>query len=198
MDSKLSFGEHISYTISKASKTLGFVFRVAKNFRQIQCLKALYCSLVRSILEYCCVVWAPYYQNGIDRIEAVQKKFVRFAFRYTPITDPLNPPSYVIRCAQLGLDSLKIRRDVAKGTFITDLLQSTIDCPEILEQVNFYIQVRTLRSHQFIRIPRALTNYGRNEALSSMCRIFNDCFDVFDFHLSRDVLRKLLLNHLRS
>lgn len=197
-DCKLSFVEHISYTVSKASKVLGFVFRVAKHFRQISCLKALYCSLVRSTLEYCSVVWAPFYQNGIERLEKIQRKFTRYALRHIPPVDPLNPPSYADRCNSLELDLLSVRRNVAKALFVSDLLKSSIDCPEILQQVNFYVQRRTLRSHQFIRIPRALTNYGRNEAVSSMCRVFNDCYDQFDFHLSRDVLRKLFLNHLKT
>lgn len=198
LDCKLSFAEHISYIVSKASKVLGFVFRVAKDFRQTSCLKALYCSLVRSILEYCSVVWAPFYQNGNERIEKVQRKFTRYALRYIPPIDPLNPPSYEDRCNALGLDLLCVRRNVAKAIFVSDLLNSSIDCPILLQQVNFYIQRRTIRSHQFIRIPRALTNYGRNEAMSSMCRIFNDCYEHFDFHLSRDVLRKLFLHHLRT
>lgn len=198
LDCQLSFIEHISYTVSKASKVLGFVFRVAKHFRQVSCLKALYCSLVRSTLEYCSVVWAPFYQNGIERIEKVQRKFTRYALRHIPLVDPLNPPSYADRCNSLGLDLLSVRRDVAKAIFVSDLLKSSIDCPEILEQVNFYIQRRTIRSHQFIRIPRASTNYGRNAAVSSMCRVFNDCYVHFDFHLSRNVLRKLFLNHFKT
>lgn len=171
---------------------------MAKHFRQVSCLKALYCSLVRSTLEYCSVVWAPFYQNGIERIEKVQRKFTRYALRHIPLVDPLNPPSYADRCNSLGLDLLSVRRDVAKAIFVSDLLKSSIDCPEILEQVNFYIQRRTIRSHQFIRIPRASTNYGRNAAVSSMCRVFNDCYEHFDFHLSRNVLRKLFLNHFKT
>ncbi|XP_038120658.1 uncharacterized protein LOC119770244 [Culex quinquefasciatus] len=45
LDSKMTFTDHITYTVSKASKTLGFIFRIAKNFRDLGCLKALYCSL---------------------------------------------------------------------------------------------------------------------------------------------------------
>lgn len=36
LDPKLTFKEHIDFIASKASKTLGFIFRVAKNFRNIQ------------------------------------------------------------------------------------------------------------------------------------------------------------------
>ena len=128
---------------------------------------------------------------------SVQRKFSRYALRHVSQLDPLNQPSYEERCATLGLDLLSVRRNVAKALFIADLLNSSIDCPEILEQVNFHIRLRTLRSHQFLRVPRALTNYGRNEAVTSMCRVFNSCYEHFDFNLSRDTLRRLFLNHFK-
>ncbi|XP_062537943.1 uncharacterized protein LOC134206265 [Armigeres subalbatus] len=53
-----------THVIEKASRTLGFIFRVAKGFTDVYCLKSLYCSLVRSTLEYCSAVWHPNYQNG--------------------------------------------------------------------------------------------------------------------------------------
>ena len=62
LDSKLDFNQHITFIIAKASRQLGFIFRIAKNFTDIYCLKALYCSLVRSTLEYCSAVWNPHFQ----------------------------------------------------------------------------------------------------------------------------------------
>ena len=164
------------------------IFHFAKNFRQLPCLKALYCSLVRSTLEYCSVVWAPLYQNGIERVERVQKKFTRYAIRQTTAPDSPNPPCYEDRCKSLGLDLLSVRRNVAKAMYVADLFKSSIDCPELLDKINLHIRRRTLRSHQFIRVPRATTNYGHNEAVSSMCRVFNNCYEHFDFNLSRDAL----------
>lgn len=92
LDSKLSFRDHIAFISAKASKNLGFLFRVAKHFTDIRCLKTLYCSLVRSTLEYAAVVWSPYYQNESQRIESIQKKIVRFALRNLYWRDPQNLP----------------------------------------------------------------------------------------------------------
>ena len=198
LDSKMTFSDHISYICTKASRTLGFIFRTGKHFRQIHCLKVLYCSLVRSTLEFCSVVWAPFYQNGIQRIEAVQRKFVRYAQRHVAWPDPLNPPSYAARSNMLGLDSLSVRRDLAKALFVADLLLARVDCPAVLETLDVNIRRRELRTHYFLRVPRALTNYGRNEPVSSMCRLFNSCSDGFDFQLSRDAIKKQFLNHLKQ
>lgn len=184
--------------VSKASKTLGFVFRIAKHFRDLGCLKALYCSLVRSTLEYCSTVWAPFYQNAIQRVESVQRKFVKYAQRHITWPDPLNPPSYAERCKMLNLDPLSVRRDVAKAVFVADLLQSSIDCPAVLQLININTRRRVLRNHSFLTVRRALTNYGHNEPVSSMCRIFNLCSDHFDFDLSRDKIKIRFLNFLKS
>lgn len=198
LDSKMTFTDHISYTVSKASKTLGFIFRIAKNFRDLRCLKALYCSLVRSTLEYCSTVWAPFYQNAIQRVESVQRKFVKYAQRHIIWPDPANPPIYVERCKMLNLDSLLVRRDVAKATFVADLLRSSIDCPSVLQMININTRPRVLRNHSFLTVRRALTNYGQNEPVSNMCRVFNICSDLFDFDISRDMIKSRFLNHLKS
>lgn len=197
LDSKLCFKDHVAYITSKALKCLGLIFRSAKHFDDIYCMKTLYCSLVRSVLEYGVVVWAPYYDSGIQLIEAVQHKFVRYALRRLPWTDPHNLPSYVDRCKLIDLDLLEHRRKVCKASFISDVLQSHIDCPTILEMLNVDTRRRDLRSHQFFRLPIFRTNYGYNEPISGMCRIFNQCFHAFDFHLSRvsnkNQFRKILL-----
>ncbi|XP_062538115.1 uncharacterized protein LOC134206415 [Armigeres subalbatus] len=51
-DFKFRFNEHISMTTAKAFAALGFIRRYTKDFTDIYALKALYCSTVRSILEY--------------------------------------------------------------------------------------------------------------------------------------------------
>ena len=37
-----------------------------------------YISLVRSALEYCAIVWDPYQQNDIDKVENIQRCAARF------------------------------------------------------------------------------------------------------------------------
>lgn len=186
IDAKLTFKDHVGYIVSKASSQLGFLFRFAKKFKDIYCLKALYCSIVRPILEYSSVVWCPYYRNEIHRIEAIQRKFIRFALRHLSWRDPLNLPSYESRCKLIDLELLEPRRNVAKACFIGDLLQGTVDCPSLLCMLDINTRRRNLRVHSFLSISRARTNYGYNEPMRSMSRVFNRCYNVFDFNVSRD------------
>ncbi|XP_053687239.1 uncharacterized protein LOC128736776 [Sabethes cyaneus] len=127
IDAKLTFKDHISYVVAKASSQRGFLFRFAKKFKDIYCLKTLYCSIVRPVLEYASPVWSPYYQNEIQHIEAIQRKFIHFALRHLRWTDPRNLPSYKNRCMLIGLELLEKRRNMAKVCFIGDLLQESTD-----------------------------------------------------------------------
>lgn len=61
MDSKLIFNNHIDKIVKKAYKLLGFLIRSCKNFNLMKSIKIIYCSLVRSNLEYASQVWNPRY-----------------------------------------------------------------------------------------------------------------------------------------
>lgn len=51
-DACLSFNEHYLSNQNKASCMFGFINRRCKSFNNPYVLKALYCSYVRSILDY--------------------------------------------------------------------------------------------------------------------------------------------------
>lgn len=57
LDSKLSFDVHVVYIVKKAYRNVGFLNRVTRNFTSKACMLALYNSLVRSHLEYGCVMY---------------------------------------------------------------------------------------------------------------------------------------------
>lgn len=190
LDSQLSFRQHIGYVVDKASRTLGFIFRIAKNFTDIYCLKSLYCSLVRSTLEYCSAVWNPNYNNGAERIESVQRRFLRFALRRLPWNDPFRLPSYESRCQLINLELLWTRRDTTRALVVADILQGRTDCEAILRQIDLNVQPRPLRNNFMLRLPLRRTNYGAHGAISGLQRLFNRVASVFDFHLSRDTLRR--------
>lgn len=197
MDTKLTFKHHVTYIIDKASRALGFIFRIARDFSDIYCLKALYCSLVRSTLEYCAVVWSPCYLNGVTRIESVQRKFIRFALRRLPWQNPQSLPSYESRCQLIDLDLLNIRRDVSRSLFVADLLSAHIDCPPLLQRIGLSIPPRLLRNYASVHVPFSRTNYGAHGAINGLLRCFNRCSDSFDFDLPRQAIKRNCFNVFR-
>ena len=99
-------------------------------------------------------------------------------------------PSYESRCQLINLETLSARRNVAKVSFIGDLLQGNIDCPNLLGMLHINTRRRSLRSHPFLNLPSASTNYSAHEPIRDMSRLFNTCYSVFDFNVSREVNKR--------
>ena len=76
-DAKLSFREHINDKINKAYMMLGLIKRNFKHLT-IPTFILLYNSMVRSHLDYCSSVWAPYRKGDIEILEKVQKGEQRY------------------------------------------------------------------------------------------------------------------------
>ena len=194
LDSELNFREHYNYIINKASRNLGFIFRISSEFRDPYSLRSLYFSLVRSILETTAVVWSPFHNVWINRIERIQSKFVRYALRFLPWQTPNNLPPYESRCRLLGMDTLQTRRCILKTVFIGKVLMGEIDAPWILAQIHINVIPRPLRQRSFLRLPQHRTDYAQHEPMRSMCSIFNLYYHLFDFNISTQVFRNRVAN----
>lgn len=192
LDFQLTFKLHYSAIVDKANRQLGFILKIAKDFNDPLCLRSLYCSLVRSILEFASVVWSPYEAVWIMRIEAVQRKFVRHALRSLPWRDPFILPPYEQRCALLGIEPLYVKRQIDRAVYGAKIIRSEVDCVALLERVRFYAPERVLRSRQVISVASRNTGYGANDPMNSICRLFVEAYDVFDFNLSTESFRQRL------
>lgn len=195
LDKKLTFHNHYLQIIAKANRNLGFIMRVAHEFRDPYCLKALYYSLVRSVLDSNSVVWSPNSNNWITRIESIQSKFVRFALRFLPWTNRYELPPYVDRCQLIGMESLYKRRNDQKALFVAKLLSCKIDSPKILSMIGIYAIERPLRVRGFLHLPTRRTLYGLNEPIRSMCSVFNSVYYLFDFDSSIESFKNRLRNN---
>lgn len=159
LDSKLSFKCHRHDIVSRANRQLGFIFRIADDFRDVGCLRSLYCALVRSILEFCSVVWCPYQSTWNAKIESVQRKFTRLALRRA--RDPTDWSSYEERCRVLRLDTLEQRRHVSQATFVAKVLAGEVDSPWIRAQIQIYNPERPLRQRPYLQLARTMGSTNR-------------------------------------
>lgn len=184
-DKELNFRSHIDNIINRANSALGFVKHWSKEFSNPYVTKSLYFTFVRPILEYASQVWSPYYNTHSLRIEAVQRRFIRFALRGLPWSDPNNLPPYMDRLRLINVQSLEIRRKIADTLFVHQLLSGNIDCPALLQTISFNTNPRNLRSVPVFRLKAHRTDYGSNEPMCRMLRIVNDIPNIFDFHLSK-------------
>lgn len=105
---------------------------------------------------------------------------------------------YVDRCQLLHLDTLQLRRETTRAMAISDLLTARMDCPDLLRQININAPSRALRMVPPLRPPMSRTNYNANNAISGLQRTFNRVSSVFDFHISREVLRTKIVCMFRN
>ncbi|KAK2727660.1 hypothetical protein QYM36_008221 [Artemia franciscana] len=68
--------KYIGLVVRKASKTL-WLLTHSLRYLDIQSKISAYTSYVRPQLEYATVIWSPYLKKDDDRIERVQKRFVK-------------------------------------------------------------------------------------------------------------------------
>ncbi|XP_039293169.1 uncharacterized protein LOC120353439 [Nilaparvata lugens] len=109
-DSKLLFNEHVDKTVRKARRQLGMINWITKEFKAQRSFCLLYCTLVRSVLEYASVIWQRERITSTQRIKAVQRKFVRMLCgRCFPMFQGLQF-QYREACNSANLKSLQWRR----------------------------------------------------------------------------------------
>jgi hypothetical protein len=104
--------------VGKAFAMQGFIRRLSFEFRNTYTLRSLYTSLVRPKLEYASCVWSPFYDARVDKVERVQRRFIRYALRGLGWTDIYDLSPYEHRCALLRLKTLVKRRYISCIMFI--------------------------------------------------------------------------------
>ena len=181
LDEKLSFRQHYSMITNKANRQLGVIMRIGKEFDDPGTLKALYCSLVRSILESACVVWNPYYDYWNKRIECIQKRFVRRVCRTLPWRNPDSLPPYENLCLLLGLASLEQRRRDILVRTAHKILTGIYDCPAILATLHLNCPHRPQRHQRLLRLDVHRTNYALHEPIRRMAQEYNRSGHNFNF-----------------
>ena len=67
----LSWNVHIEHIVKKANKSLYALRALKKSGLTIKQLVQVYCSIVRSVLEFACLVWATQPKYLDDAIESV-------------------------------------------------------------------------------------------------------------------------------
>lgn len=172
MDSKLSFSDHIDKIIREANKALGFILRCTKGFKRPGAVIRLYTSFVRSRLEYNGTVWCPNYRLYINRIERVQKKFVRIlAYRFKV---PKTVKTYKDKLKYFNLIELSTRRLHADLLFLHKLINGAIDCPLLLKRLQYNVPARIPRNPcSLFYIRRCRTNLGRSSPMVRVSRLYN-------------------------
>lgn len=172
MDRKLSFNLHIDITISRANRLLGFIYRSTRMFTNIRCMTILYVSIVRPILEYCSVIWSPSYVTHINRIEGIQRKFVRALCFKCGLE--YSSQGYEGLLSYFSLPKLVGRRNYGDVMFLFRVLNHFIKCSELYNLVELHVPSGyLLRRTPLVNVNYHRTNYGMHSPLVRISNTVN-------------------------
>lgn len=105
-------------------------------------------------------------------------------------------PSYLSRCAFIGLHTLEKRRHIQCVLFVHDVFSYRIKCPQILSYFEIYVPERRLRLRHFFNNTRHRCNYGCNESFSRCFRLYNSIDHELDLSTNRLEFKNQLLQFL--
>ena len=157
----LQFRGHIDSVITSCKIKQGIILRKFVTRKEEPMMK-MFKTYIRSKIDYCCLVWSPWYAKDIDKIERIQKNF-------TSKIEGLDMLDYHERLKKLNLYSLERRRErfmiISAWQQIEGLKENILDFKEIWTGRH-----RTIRS---TRTPINKNNLIHYSPARKMERLFN-------------------------
>lgn len=197
LDSKLLFDQHIYHITKKANRVLGFVLRTAYEFRNPNVLRTLYLAYVNSALSFGSVIWNPRYRIYIDKLESVQKRFIRHCqARFFPSVVDASELHQ-----RLNLLTLEQRRQITDVTFVFKIVNNIIDCMDITRQMGLIVPSYNTRHTQTFFVEQASTYYYLNSPLNRSMRTYNSLSQVAGIDVFSDThmrFRGVLVGYFRA
>ena len=203
VDQKLDFADHVTSIIAKSNRALGLLIRTFQSASprcklDRQAALAAYNANVRSILEYCSVIWGGAARCHLVRVERVQHKFLMWLARHTGY--PGSSLAYSDLLSAYHVMHLGARRAQCDVLFLCKVFKGFTSSSYLLECFRLHIPTRqfraagrslfhlpfarviTVSSGMFVRIPRTANNFL---CFSPGADIFHDTL----VQLKRQILR---------
>ena len=178
VDSKLTFSNHVNNIVSSATSTLGFVLRCSRELKNPVTLISLYNYLVRCKLEYCSAVWSPHHKNHCQRIESVQKRFMKHLKYKMKLPKSL---SYDLLLKKFGLTPLEDRRTLLNLLFLYKLFNHEIDSQYLVSQLELYVPNNIpRRPKQYFNLKFYRTKLGMNSPIPTLLCQYNKIATTID------------------
>jgi hypothetical protein len=155
LNDKLTWHDHVLYMIQKTSKRLYLLCLLKRAGLSADEVTQVYCSIIRSVLEYATELWHPGLTNEQSvKIEQVQKRAVHII---KPGMD------YQTACADLKLESLSSRRENKCKKFFSDIQNECHKLNYLLPKVR---QGRSLRKTKKYPLPKVKTERFKHSPIN--------------------------------
>ena len=187
-----NFTSHIDYVVSKVNKMVSWALR---NFqcRSKVFILTIWKSILLPHLDYCSQLWSPFRVCDINRLELVQKCFLKKMSCY-------GDSSYWEILKNLGLYSLQRRRERYRIIYMWSILECLVPNPKPDQIYGKF----SSRHGRFCAVPLVKNNGNQKTMCVSFAvhsaKLFN-CLpkEIRDLtNCSKDVFKKHLDNYLRT
>ena len=133
----LTWSAHIQTVVQKARRKLGYIYRTFYKNCSTEVLLNLYKSLIRTVLEYCCLVWDPSSKPLIELLESTQKVTAKICLGDWK-------SSYTHLLEKLSLPTLQSRRSYIKLYMVYKILnEESYFPPGIFTYLNSTVNIRS-------------------------------------------------------
>ena len=149
ISSDLSWQSHVDYIVKRASKRFFVLCQLVRIGVSVNDVTSVYCSLIRSILEYACPVWHCGLTKGqSEEIEGVQRRCMRILFPELSYSDSLQITGLELLCTRRERLVYSLFSEIKnKGHVLNNLLPA-----KIIDECSY-----TTRDSYPYRMPRART-----------------------------------------
>lgn len=172
-DDSLTFSLHLDKVVASSLRVLGFVVRNSSAFTDLQTIKTLFFSFVRSKLEYGAIVWNPYYASHKIALERVQRKFLKYLYFRKYGHYPSRGYENSRLCNEFDVPSLEYRRVAANLVFLYKLMNGLVDSPELLAYFNIRVPAVSTRCDAAFLCPQPRSNLMLKSPVYCMMSLFN-------------------------
>lgn len=186
-DRKLSFKHHLQMTRVNCNRVLGLIQNITREFHNKDCVISLFRSLVLSRLLYGSVIWGG--ERNFDIFDKLVKKFVWHVYvKYLRFYKFYN---FQIVCGIIGLKSVDKFVLINDILFLYKILNNYVNCPLLLEQVNFKCNQQG-RSKDLFYIKKI----NNKNPMTRAQREFNELkIDELDINFMSNNYIKIVLNN---
>ena len=192
--SKLNFTDHCNKLYSKANSRLFLNKRTCFFLSNPQQKRKIYLTMVRSLFEHCSVVWRPYNQTTIDKLETIQKRAVKWILNEE--YHSYSKLDYLLRCKQLNFFPLDYKFLYNDLLLFHKIIYNLIPI-KLPSHMNFFKGSQRLRSCHLDHLsvvsdirPKIHAKYSTDSVDGTECKIFENSF----FYRSHHTWNNLPLN----
>ena len=164
LNNKLKWGDYIDYISTKASKRLYFLRLLKRANINPSDIITVYCSTIRSILEYACEVWHPGLTKQLsNQLELIQKRAFNIAYPDISYNDAIKMTNTL---------SLYQRREDRCKQFFIDICKEDHKLHHLLPPLS---NTTHLRSKRHFTLPKVKTNRVKTSPILYGVFKYQDC-----------------------